>query len=106
MTPFYPGLVAVEMLRALGQGAAISTGVNDGVEYCVRSLAKQAGLEVGVMPGGKPEFDARHAAVAAAGMRVVAIHLDPQASSVVKSLMREVPDDRIDLRTMIEVVEL
>lgn len=105
MSAMYMPLIAIEMLRAVSAGAKVSTGDNTfGVELVVRELAEKAGVEVEVVPmtvaGEKPtadEWDARHAALT--DTEIVAIHADPHASSVVKSLFRVMDDDAVRIVT-------
>lgn len=106
MTPFYPGFVAVEMLRALGNGDTLATGALDGVEAVVRELGAQAGLADLELWGhqltdeGKPDFDELFARLAKdEDVRVVVIHFDPAVSSVVGALFRNFADDRVTLRS-------
>lgn len=106
MTPFYPGFVAVEMLRALGEGNTLATGALDGVESVVRELAAQADVQVEQWghlvreEDGKPDFDELFARLAKdEDVRVVVIHFDPAVSSVVGALFRHFADDRVTLRS-------
>jgi len=105
MSEIYPGMVAIEMLAALSRGDGLVTGVNEGVEGCVRALADAAGVSYATignpdtaLSNGKPDWDERHAVVAYQCDKAVAIHADPHASSIIKSLLR-VMDERTDLRT-------
>lgn len=100
MGPAYPILVSAAMLRAVAQGDAIATGENGGVEEMVRGLGQLAGIQVEVIPGGKPDFDTRHAAVYESGAKAVVIHVDPHASSLTPSLLSAfagADDDRVTL---------
>jgi hypothetical protein len=109
-TPIYPGMAAIEMIRALGAGDKVVTGDNGGVEAMVREIAKQADVEVEVIasshtPEGKVDWDSRHVFLGSVpDMRVVAIHADPHASSVVKSLFATLGDDQVTLRTPVDLL--
>lgn len=110
MAIFYPGQVAVEMIRALGQGNGIATGENDGVEAIVRALANEAGVEIGIvtnpetpLENGKVDWDARHATLPD-HMTVVGVHADPHDSRVLQSVLRVVPDDRVRLVTAVDLL--
>lgn len=93
MAPFYPQQVAMEMLRAAGQGKKISTGTNPGVEEVVRAFGEQAGIDVQVvehntLPNGKPDFEVRAQALSIlTDIDVVAIHADPHSSHIVRPLV-------------------
>ena len=104
LSPVYPPLVAVEMLRAVAQGDKIATGENDGVEAIVREFGKLAGIDVSVREGDKAAFDARHEALVKDEIPVVMIHVDPHESSVYASLARTTPDDAVRLVTPLDLV--
>jgi metal-dependent hydrolase (beta-lactamase superfamily II) len=103
----YIGMVAVEMLKAQAAGATIITGDSEsGVEALVKAYGEQAGVEVAVIGGYGKSWDARHEYVRDeyADSEVVAIHVEPHASSVIKSLVRVFDDgvassDRLRLVT-------
>jgi hypothetical protein len=109
-TLIYPGMVAIEMIRTLAAGDTVMTGDNAGVEEIVREIAKQAEVEVQVVPSthsadGKVQWDERHAFVASIpDTRVVAIHADPHSSSVVKSLFATMGDEAVTLRTTADLL--
>lgn len=107
LSPVYPALVAVEMLRAVAQGDKIETGDNGGVELIVREFAKLAGIEVSVLEGDKSTFDARHAALAVAGTPLVVVHADAHASSMIPSILSaygDAGDDLVRIATPADLV--
>lgn len=106
LSPAYLPLVSIEMLRAVASGVKVVTGDQPGVEALVRELARAAGIEVEVVTlavvSDKPtadEWDARHTALVEAEIEVIAVHSDPHASSVVKSLFRTTSDDAVRVVT-------
>ncbi len=110
IAPIYVPLVYMEMLRTLGAGNTISTGTNGGVEMLVRTVAEQTGVTVEVveqntLDNGKPDWDTRHAALTADEdvLEVLAVHADPFASSVVKSVMAHA-DDKMRLVGLADLI--
>lgn len=81
----------------------IGTGINNGVEEGVRSVA--SALDFGVAQvdqrtdpeTGKPDWDARHLLVAEAYDRVVVVHPDVLDSRIGSSCIRIVPDEKLTL---------
>lgn len=108
-SPFYPGFVVMEMLKAAVRGEQLMTGTNDtGVEAAVRRIAEDAGqpvllVETPFTGEGKPDWDARHAGLAA-DVRVVVVHMDPMASHIGRSVLSHLPDDRVTLLSPAEML--
>lgn len=102
MTPFYPGLVIIEMFKRALAGDTILTGENTGVEAIVRDVAQAVGLEVEVVSNADT-WDARHESLAD-DVQVLAFHFEPMASSVVQSLFRVLPTERVTLVGELDVV--
>lgn len=101
----YPGLVAIAVIRALAAGDHIVTGDNTGVESHVRAIMETAGVTYGVVTTPEDrDWDARHAQVRDDGYAVVAIHSDPQSSSVIRSLLATIPDDALTLSTPVDLL--
>jgi len=101
-SPFSMGLVALEMLRALGNGDQLMTGAENGIEAMVRHLAEEAEVDVIEVPTppleGDTRWDERHATIRDTGVkRFVVVHGDPLASHLVASLERVLDDDLHDL---------
>lgn len=75
------------------------TGDNEGLEAGVRDLLKVVGANVTVIETprndeNKPDWDARHQAVKAADVsNVVFVHVEPDASSIGRSLMNVFEED-------------
>lgn len=107
-SPIYPGMVVMDLLRAVVAGDEILTGINDGVEQIVRDVAENVGLHVtvlpqGQLPNGKPDFDSRHKALPS-DVHVRVYHVEPMASSVVASALTHVPDARVEILTPAELL--
>lgn len=95
------GFVAVEMLRALAKGEDLMTGDNAGVERFVRDIAAHAEVPLLVVESPRTEqgyvdWDKRHTAFTDE-VRVLFIHNDPQASRIGRSLLQNLPEDRLQL---------
>lgn len=110
-SPIYPGLVVVQMFKAALRGDKVMTGDNPGVEQLVRDIAAEVGLDIEVVATsfhavtGKPGWDVRHKQLADAGdIKVMVFHVEPMASSVVKSVMAVMPEDRYELLTPVELL--
>lgn len=89
LSPAYPLLVAVEMLRAVAQGDAIFTGDTErGVDALVQELGKLSGVEV-------TATDALGESAS-----VVFIHVDPHTSSRIKPFLG---DDTVRIVTMADL---
>lgn len=97
MSPTYPTLIAVEMLRALAAGEdLVVTDQPGAVSMLTRGLAQQAGVELStVKPLEGEDLDEFHRATMDAYdiTEVVVIHDAPESSSTYKSLARVVADD-------------
>jgi hypothetical protein len=108
LSPVYPTMVLVEMLRAVSNGQDIITGTNDGVEALVRSAGQEADVPVAVIenpttPEGWIDWDARHAGISE-DTTVLVIHADVHESRVGKSVLNTVPEDRVKLVTLADLL--
>lgn len=108
-SPIYPGLVIMDMFKAHVAGDEILTGVNNGgVEQIVRDAAETVGLKIQVLPqgqlsNGKPDFPTLHKALPS-DVQVRVYHVEPMSSSVVASVLTNVPDARVELVTPAELL--
>lgn len=102
MSPTYPTLVAVEMLRATavkGQGI-VAVNYPGAVPMMIQGMANHVGLELTlVQPAEGEELDEFHRATLDAYdiSEVVMIHDDAMVSTVYQSLVRVVPEDKLRL---------
>lgn len=114
MTPFYPGLVIMEMLKARDKGMTVVTGTNDGgVEQLARMIADSAGMTIEVIeqsaldvpdnPGNWIDWDARHLSLSE-DTEVVAIHVDPMTAREIVSAVNVLPPERVRLVTMLDLM--
>lgn len=85
LSPVYPILVAVEMLRAVAAGDTVSTGDTErGVDLVVSQMGALAGVEV-LVAGSVP-----------ADSQVVFVHSDPHSSSRIAPFLA---DDAVRIAT-------
>lgn len=116
MTPFYPSVVSMEMLRALAKGQTIYTGTNEGgVEHLVRLIADEAEVPIQVVEhtylpedqrdmntyGASVDWDARHKALPA-DVEVFVIHVDHQDCRESRSALATLDDDRVRMWSPID----
>lgn len=108
MSAVYPGLAAIEMLRAMHAGHEVVTGDNNGIEFFVRELAKGAGIELATVANpvtltdeGKPNWDERVQDILQLEdlVEIVAIHTDPHSSSIIRSLVGRIGDETLRIVT-------
>lgn len=104
-SPVYTPLVAIEMMRALNIDSDIVTGGAEGgggVNALVAEFAEAADVTISAEEREEGEsWDAFHERVLAKWTpeRVIAIHVDPHSSSVVRSLLGLTSDDQLRLVT-------
>jgi hypothetical protein len=90
LSPLYTPLVAIEMLRAMNAGKHVVTTDSNGVAHIVRDLAQRSGVEITVLPAPiSGDWEEYHENVVRVYQpeEIVAVHVDPLASSVLKSLL-------------------
>lgn len=107
-SPIYPGLVVIEMFKASLRGDEVMTGDNPGVEALVREIAEQVGLGLTVVPSttcddGRVDWDTRHKSLAD-DVAVRVFHVEPMSSSIVKSALRTLSDERVEIVTPVELL--
>lgn len=93
--------VAAGIIGQLGYECAVAedklelyTGELDGFEAAVRLIAGGLGMLCTLVPTGDG-FDSRHELVNSFMDKVVFIHGDPLASSIGKSLVKEIDEDKL-----------
>jgi hypothetical protein len=108
-SPAYPILAAMELLRATavkGQGV-IAVNYQGAVPMILQSIAQQVGLELTLVePAEGEQLDEFHRATLDAFdvSEVVMIHDDALVSTVYQSLVRVVPEDKLRLASMSDLM--
>ena len=86
----------VQQLTVSDPDLELVTGDLRGFEAAVRYLVPEAQVtESSALPGGKPDFDARHARVAKDVDLAVFVHPDPLDSRIYQSLVKFFDDDSL-----------
>lgn len=91
LSPIYPTQIAIELIKALGQGKTVVTGTLPGVEQVVREMLDKGEVAYTAsehpLADGKPNFPKYAELVLKHFDEVLVVHADPHSSSVVKAFL-------------------